>query len=64
MSSAHRSGTKAINDNQPVPGTRNGTLSNADESTISRNIVSFLDIIRKDMESDPILKSGEREFRT
>ncbi len=56
MSSAHSRGTKAINDNQPVPGTRNGTLSKADERTVSSNIVNFLDIICKDMEFDLILE--------
>lgn len=56
MSSAQSSGTKAINDSHPVPGTKNGTLSKADERTVSSNIVNFLDIICKDMEFDLILE--------
>ena len=42
MSSAQSSGTKAINDNHPVPGTKNGTLNSADETIISNKTVNFL----------------------
>lgn len=44
MSYAQSRGTKATNDSQPVPGTRNGTLRSADEITTSSSIVNFLGI--------------------